>query len=58
VPVGESSKFAAAIASHELFVIDGADHGFSSMAAQLQLLSRATAFLTEGLVPYGGAAVG
>lgn len=45
VPVGEAAKFAAAVASHELALIEGGDHAFSAPTAQYELLPRVTAFL-------------
>lgn len=51
MPVGEASKFAAAIASHELRVIEGGDHSFSTPGAQYEVLMAVTGFLAA---PSGG----
>lgn len=48
VPLPEAHKFAAAIRSHELLVVEGGDHTFSAMGALLQLVPPVVAFLKEG----------
>ena len=48
MPVAEASKFAASIPSHELLVLQGADHTFSSMPALMELVPAVTAFLSGG----------
>jgi dipeptidyl aminopeptidase/acylaminoacyl peptidase len=47
VPVSEAGRFAAAVTSHELLLVEGGDHTFSGMAALLQVVPRVVAFLSE-----------
>jgi hypothetical protein len=49
VPVADARKFAAAIASHELLIVEGGDHLFSSYAAMLQALPRVASFVREAV---------
>ncbi|KAI8467572.1 MAG: Alpha/Beta hydrolase protein [Monoraphidium minutum] len=47
VPVSEARKFAAAVASHELLVLEGCDHRFSGPGPLLLMAPRVCEFFSE-----------
>ena len=47
IPVESAHKYAQLIATHDLHIVEGADHCFRGHAAQQEMISTATKFICQ-----------